>query len=45
MKKRCELYMDRKSLKYIYTQLDLNLRPKRHLELIKDYDLGNQLPP
>jgi hypothetical protein len=24
--KRCELYMDHKSLKYIFTQLELNLR-------------------
>jgi hypothetical protein len=27
-------------LKYIFTQLDLNLRQQRWLELIKDYDLG-----
>jgi hypothetical protein len=26
MGKRCELYMDHKSLKYIFVQLDLNLR-------------------
>jgi hypothetical protein len=39
MEKRCELYMDHKSLKYIFTQLDLNLRKRRWLELIKDYDL------
>jgi hypothetical protein len=26
MEKRCELYMDHESLKYIFTQLDLNLR-------------------
>jgi hypothetical protein len=26
MGKRCELYMDHKSLKYIFTQLNLNLR-------------------
>jgi hypothetical protein len=26
MGKRCELYMDHKSLKYIFTQPDLNLR-------------------
>jgi hypothetical protein len=24
--KRCEIYLDHKSLKYIFTQLDLNLR-------------------
>jgi hypothetical protein len=28
-----------KSLKYIFTQADLNLRQRRWLELIKDYDL------
>jgi hypothetical protein len=39
MGKRYELYMDHKSLKYIFTQSDLNLRQKRWLELIKDYDL------
>jgi ribonuclease HI len=37
--KRCELYTDHKSLKYIFTQLNLNLRLRRWLELIKDYDL------
>jgi hypothetical protein len=26
MEKRCELYMDHMSLKYIFTQLDLSLR-------------------
>jgi hypothetical protein len=37
---RCEIYSDHKSLKYIFTQDDLNLRQCRWLELIKDYDLG-----
>jgi hypothetical protein len=36
---RCEIYSDHKSLKYIFTQNDLNLRQHRWLELIKDYDL------
>jgi hypothetical protein len=40
MRKRCELYMDHKSLKYIFMQSDLNLRQRRWLELIKDYELG-----
>jgi hypothetical protein len=31
--------MDHKSLKYIFTQPDLNLRQRRWLELIKDYNL------
>jgi hypothetical protein len=40
MGKRCELYTDHKSLKYTFTQSNLNLRKRRWLELIKDYDLG-----
>ena len=32
-------YMDHKSLKYIFTQSDLNLRQRGWLELIKHYDL------
>jgi hypothetical protein len=32
-------------LKYIFTQLDLNLRQRRWLELIKDYDLGINYHP
>jgi hypothetical protein len=37
---RCEIYSDHKSLKYIFTQNDLNLRQRRWLEMITDYDLG-----
>jgi hypothetical protein len=33
------IYMDQQSLKYIFTQLDLNMRQRRWLELIKDYEL------
>jgi hypothetical protein len=40
MRKRCELYTDHKSLKYIFTQLNLNLGQRRWLELITNYDLG-----
>jgi hypothetical protein len=36
---KCQVYMDHKSLKYIFTQKDLNHRQHRWLELIKDYDL------
>jgi hypothetical protein len=36
---KCQVYRDHKSLKYIFTQKDLNLRQRRWLELIKDYDL------
>jgi hypothetical protein len=33
------IYTVHKSLKYIFTQLDLNMRQRRWLELIKDYKL------
>ena len=36
--KRCEIYIDHKSLKYIFTHKELNIRQRRWLELIKDYD-------
>jgi hypothetical protein len=45
MGKRCELYTDHKSLKYIFTQSNLNLRQRRWLELIKDYNLGINYHP
>jgi hypothetical protein len=35
----CHIYTDHKSLKYIFTQSELNMRQRRWLELIKDYDL------
>jgi hypothetical protein len=37
--------MDHKSLKYSFTQSNLNLRQRRWLELIKDYDLGINYHP
>jgi hypothetical protein len=45
MGKRCNLHMDHKNLKYIFTQSNLNLRQRRWLELIRDYDLGNNYHP
>jgi hypothetical protein len=33
------IYTEHKSLKYIFTQPDLNIRQRRWLELIKDYEL------
>jgi hypothetical protein len=33
------IYIDHKSLKYIFTQLYLNMRQRRWPELIKDYEL------
>jgi hypothetical protein len=35
---RCEIYTSHKSLKYFFTQKELNMRQRRWLELIKDYD-------
>jgi hypothetical protein len=33
------IYTDHKSLKYLFTQPDLNMRQRRWVELIKDYEL------
>ena len=35
----CQIFTDHKSLKYLLTQKELNLRKRRWLKLIKDYDL------
>ena len=43
--KRCQIFTDHKSLKYIFTQPDLNIRQCRWLELVKDYDLGINYRP
>ncbi|XP_075080213.1 uncharacterized protein LOC142165745 [Nicotiana tabacum] len=34
-----DIYTDHKSLQYIFKQKDLNLRQRRWLELVKDYDV------
>ncbi|KAH9751668.1 Endonuclease [Citrus sinensis] len=34
----CQIFTDHKSLKYLFTQKELNLRQRRWIELIKDYD-------
>jgi hypothetical protein len=36
---KCDIYIDHKNLKYIFTQSELNMRQWRWLELIKDYEL------
>jgi hypothetical protein len=36
---KCDVYIDHKSLKYIFTKSELNMRQRRWLELIKDYEL------
>lgn len=35
---KCEIYTDHKSLKYFFTQKELNMRQRRWLKLVKDYD-------
>ena len=35
----CDIYTNHKSLKYIFMQNELNMRKRRWLELVKDYDL------
>jgi hypothetical protein len=45
MGNRCEIYTDHKSLKYIFCQKELNMRQRRWIELIKDYDLGIHYHP
>src|SRR3954465_1425042 len=42
---RCEIYSDHQSLKYIFSQPDLNLRQRRWIESIKDYDVGISYTP
>ena len=37
--KSYKIFTDHKRLKYIFTQKELNMRHRRFLELIKDYDL------
>ncbi|KAL4324999.1 hypothetical protein GQ457_11G026590 [Hibiscus cannabinus] len=42
---RCTVYTDHKSLKYLMTLKELNLRQCRWLELLKDYDLSIEYHP
>ena len=39
------IYIDHKSLKYIFTQKELNMRRRRWLELMADYDIDLQYHP
>ena len=34
----CEIYTDHKSLKYLFSQKELNMRQRMWIELLKDYD-------
>ncbi|KAG8483064.1 hypothetical protein CXB51_021936 [Gossypium anomalum] len=42
---RCIIYTDHKSLKYLLTQKELNLRQRRWIELLKDYDCSIEYHP
>ena len=41
----CQIFTDHKSLQYIFTQKELNLRQRQWLELIKDYDCTIEYHP
>ena len=42
---RFELYSDHKSLKYLFTQKELNMRQRRWMEYLEDYDFGLHYHP
>src|ERR1043165_1180468 len=42
---RCVIYTDHQSLKYLFTQSELNLRQQRWLETVVDYDMGISYTP
>ena len=35
---KCQIFTDHKSLRYVFMQRELNLRQRRWMELISDYD-------
>ncbi|WMV45901.1 hypothetical protein MTR67_039286 [Solanum verrucosum] len=39
---KCEVFTDHRSLHHVFTQMDLNLRQRRWMELLKDYDVTIQ---
>ncbi|XP_073017937.1 uncharacterized protein [Primulina eburnea] len=36
---KCEIFTDHQSLKYLFTHKELNMRQRKWIELLKDYDL------
>ena len=42
---RFELFSDHKSLKYLFSQKELNMRQRRWMELLKDYDFTLEYHP
>ena len=41
----CKIFIDHKSLKYLFSQKELNMRRMRWIELLKDYDCIIQYHP
>ena len=41
----CEIFTDHQSLKYLFTQPDLNLRQQRWMEIVADFNLGISYTP
>ena len=41
----CRIFMDHKSLQYLFTQKELNMRQRRWIELIKDYECTIEYHP
>ena len=41
----CEIFTDHKSLKYLFSQKELNMRQRSWIELLKDYDCIIQYHP
>jgi hypothetical protein len=42
---RFEVFSDHKGLKYLFDPKELNMRQRRWLELLKDYDYGLNYHP
>ncbi|KAM0961741.1 hypothetical protein TB1_020386 [Malus domestica] len=42
---KCKIFTDHKSLQYLFTQHDLNLRQRRWMELLSDYDCTIEYHP
>ena len=42
---KCQIFTDHKSLRYVFTQRELNLRQRRWMELISDYDCTIEYHP
>ena len=42
---RFEVFLDHKSLKYLFDQKELNMRQGRWMEFLKDYELGLNYHP